>query len=175
MNGKPLLDAEKGNVSLTFAPQPQPAPPVRLQVLGSDVAFDNINLWRIKSEGTVDYLSSQDRNLPFVFNFMVDRSGKKNKCNFGFEPEKADVKQVYLFAELFSAINRHKSISLVNPKDNKPILIFQVRETVDQSEDWRYLLSKLAYIQEKTNHQIPVPKKITQDDVKGHLLSDKGN
>jgi hypothetical protein len=166
MNGKPLLDADKGKASLTFAPQPQPAPPIRLEVPGSDVAFENVNLWRTKSEGTVDYLSSQDRNLPFVFNFEVDRAGEKNKFNFGFEPEKADVKQAYQFEELVSAINKNKSVSLVNPKDNKPLLIFQVHKTIKQSEDWRYLLSKLAYIQEKTNHRISMPKKITQDDVK---------
>lgn len=166
MNGKPLLDAEKGKASLTFAPQPKPVPPVRLEVPGSDVAFDNVNLWRTKSEGTVDYLSSQDRNLPFVFNFTIDHVGKKNKFNFGFEPEKADVKQAYQFAEFVSAISKHKSISLVNRIDHKPLLIFQMRETIEQSEDWRYIVSKLAYIQEKTNHRIPMPKKISQDDVK---------
>ncbi|MCW3983867.1 MAG: hypothetical protein NWE96_07705 [Candidatus Bathyarchaeota archaeon] len=166
MNGKSLIDVEKGKASLTFAPQPQAAPPVRLEVPGSDIAFDNVHLWRTKSEGTVNYLSSQDRNLPFIFNFIVDAAGKSNKFNFEFETEKADVKQAYQFQELISAINKHKRISLVNPKDNKPLLIFQMRDTFEQSEDWRYLLSKLAYIQEKINHRIQMPKKITQEDIK---------
>lgn len=166
MNGKPVIPESKGRASITFTPQPQPAPPVRLEVPGSNVVFDNVMLWRIRTEGTIDHLSSQERNLPFIFSFMVDRSGQNNKFSFEFDSTKGDVRQALQFEELLSAINKHRNIAIVNPENNQPIMIFGVHETLDQSEDWHYLLSKLAHIQEKTGYRIAVPTRITQEDVK---------
>ncbi len=151
MNGKSLLPQEGGKASITFTPQPQPAPPVRLEVPGSSVAFDNVLFRRIRTEGTIDYLSSEERSLPFVFNFAVDRLDRSNKFNFEFDSTKGDVKQALQFEEFLSAINKHRNIAIVNPQDDKPILIFRVHESYAHSEDWHYLLSKLVYIQEKTN------------------------
>ena len=166
MNGKPVFPEGRDKASITFTPQPQPAPHVRLEVPGSNVSFDNVMLWRIRTEGTVDHLSSQKRNLPFIFNFMVDRTEQNNMFNFEFDSTKGDVIQALQFEELLSAINQHKNIAIVNPRNNQPIMIFGIHQTFEQSEDWRYLLSKLAYIQEETGHRIPVPTRITNENIK---------
>lgn len=169
INGKPLFPEGRKKVSITITPQAQSAPPVRLKVLGSNVLFDNVMLWRIRTDGNIDHLSSQKRNLPFIFNFMIDRTGKNDRFNFEFDSNTGDVIQALQFEELLLAINQHKTIALVNPEDNQPIMIFGVNQTFEQSEDWRYLLSKLAYIQKETGHGIPAPTKITKENIKDIL------
>jgi len=164
IDGKPVLPKDKGKAVLTVTPQP--LPPVKIVVPGTNIAFDNIFLRRIKTEGTTDYLSTEERNLPFVFDFSVDKENKANKFSFRFESSHGNVKQAFQFEELIRALTTNKNINIVEPKENKAILGFRVRESFKQSEDWYYLLSKLAYIQDKTNHVIPVPTKITQENVR---------
>lgn len=164
IGGKPAFPKDKGKVALTVIPQP--VRPVRIIVPGTDVAFDNILLRRIKTEGTTDYLSTEERNLPFVFNFIVDKKNDAHKFNFEFKSAHGNVKHAFQFEELIRALNTHKDISIVEPEENKPILGFRIRKSLKQSEDWYYLLSKLAYIQDRTKHIIPVPTQITQEDVK---------
>ncbi len=164
IGGKPAFPKHKGKVALTVIPQP--VRPVRITVPETDVAFDNIFLRLIKTEGTKDYLSTEERNLPFVFNFIIDKKNDAHKFNFEFKSARGNVKQAYQFEELVRALNMHKNISIVEPEENKPILGFRIRKSLKQSEDWYYLLSKLAYIQDKTNHIIPVPTQITQEDVR---------
>jgi hypothetical protein len=166
IEGKPVFPMDKGKAVLTITPTPS-LRPVRLLIPRTDMSFDNILLRLVKTEGTTDYLSTEERNLPFIFNFMIDRSNEKtNKFDFEFKNVNADVTQALKFEDLIRAINAQKEIMIVKPDDNAPLLGFQVNEGLKQSEDWHYLLSKLAYIQKKTNQRISVPNKITQEDVK---------
>lgn len=164
MDGKSIFTEGKGKAVLTVIPKP--IPPVRIIVPETDVLFDGILLRRIRTEGTADYLSTEERNLPFVFNFIVDREKNAHKFNFEFKSPHGNVIQALQFEEFIKALNKHKNISIVEPEENKPVLGFRIHEKLEQSTDWHYLLSKLAYIQQKTNHIIPVPDKVTQDDIK---------
>jgi hypothetical protein len=164
IEGKSIFPEGTANAKLTVTPN-TPIHAVKMQVLGEDLTFDNILLRRVKTEGTVDHLSSEERNLPFVYSFQLDKENEKNNFSFEFKNENANVKQMYQFEKLIQALNSHKEFVVVNPQDLKPIFGFRAKGNFNQSEDWLYLLSKLAYIQDKTGHVIPVPKTINQNDI----------
>lgn len=164
IGGKSVLPKGPSKAKLTVTPTPSFLP-VRLIVPGTKVVFDEILLRRIKTEGTMDYLSTEDRNLPFVFNFNLDRKQDNGGFNFKFEASHADVKQALQFEEFIRALNTNKELEAVDPTKNTPILKMYVHESSEQSSDWYNLISKLAYIQEKTKHTIPAPTKITKEDV----------
>lgn len=165
IEGKSVLPKDKVKAKLTVTPTPLFLP-VRITVPRTKVAFDEILLRRVKTEGTMDYISTEERNLPFVFEFNLDREQKTGSFSFKFEPSHADVKQSLQFEEFIRALNTHKELRIVEPKENKLIVGFYLHESLEQSGDWYDLLSKLAYIQEKTKHTIPAPTKITKEDLK---------
>jgi hypothetical protein len=164
VNGKHAFSKNSGKATLTLIPQP--IWPVKIAVPKTNIVFENILLRLIKTNEAIDYLSTEDRNLPYIFNFMVDRIGKKNRFGFEFKSEKANVKQALKFEELMNALNKEKTIVIVNQADGRIIFIFHIRQNIDEAVNWYYLLSKLVYIQEKTHLTIKAPIKITQKDVK---------
>ena len=165
IQGKSVLPEDVVKAKLTVTPTPSYLP-VRIVVPRTKVAFDNLLLRRVKTEGAIDYLSTEDRNLPFVFEFNLDREQKKGNYNLKFEPSHADVKQYFQFEELLKALNTQKELRIVEPKENKTVLGFYLQEGVEQTDDWYDLISKLAYIQEKTKHTIPAPTTISGEEAK---------
>ncbi|MFB3890028.1 MAG: hypothetical protein ACE14S_11100, partial [Candidatus Bathyarchaeia archaeon] len=73
LGGKTVIPEKGGKAKIVITPLPKIAPPIRITVPGTNVAFDNILLRRVETNGSIHYLSSEGRNLPFVFNFAVDR------------------------------------------------------------------------------------------------------
>lgn len=165
IGGKSVFPKDVGKAKLTVMPKPSLLP-VRIIVPGTDVAFDEILLRRIKTEGTIDYLSTEDRNLPFIFQFVLDRKQKSGNYTLKFEPSQADVKQAFQCEKFIRALNMQKEIRIVEPEKNITIAGFSIHESLEQSNAWYDLISKLAYIQEKTKHTIPAPTKITKEDLK---------
>lgn len=164
MEGKSVLPTKPTNAKVTITPTP-PLLRARIIVPKTDVVFDEVVLRRIKTEGTTTRISTEDRNLPFVFTFDLDKEKNGGKFDFRFEPAKADVKQAFKFEEFIRALNSHKELSLVEKEKNTPLVGMRVHESYQQSEQWYDILSKLAYIQEKTNHPIPCPSKVTRRDL----------
>lgn len=164
IDGKSVFPKDMAKAKLVVTPTPSFLP-VRIIVVGTKVAFDNILLRRVKTKGKVDYISTEKRNLPFVFNFNLDRKQKSGSFSFRFEPLHADVKQALQFEEFIRDLNIHKELRIVEPKENKVILGFLLRRSLKQPSDWHNLVSKLAYIQEKTKHTIPAPTTMTKKDI----------
>jgi hypothetical protein len=164
IEGKSFFPKE-AKAKLTVIPAPSYRP-VRVVVPNTNVIFDDILLRLVKTEGTMDYLSSEDRNLPFVFEFNFDREKKNGNFHFDFEPSHGNAKQAFQFEELVKALNAQKELRIVEPKENMTILGFYLHESLEQLDGWYDSISKLAYIQEKTKHIIPAPTKITQEDFK---------
>jgi len=165
IDGKSVFSKDIGKAELTVIPKPSLLP-VRIIIPGTDAAFDEILFRHIKTEGTIDYLLTEDRNLPFIFEFALDRKQKVGNYKFKFDPSHADVKQSFQFEEFVSALNLHKELRIVGPKENITIGVFHLHESLEQSDAWYNLISKLAYIQEKTKHTIPAPMEITKEDLK---------
>lgn len=165
IEGKSVFPKEIAKAKLTVVPTPSYLP-VRIVVPETNAVFDDILLRLVKTEGTMDYLSTEDRNLPFVFEFNFDREKKNGNFHFDFEPSHGDAKQAFQFEELIKALNEKKELRIVEPKENITIMGFYLHESLEQSDGWYDSLSKLAYIQEKTKHIIPAPTKITQEDLK---------
>lgn len=165
IDGRSVIPKDIGKAKLTVIPKPSFLP-VRIIVPGTNVAFDEILLRRIKTEGTMDYLSTEDRNLPFIFEFALDRKQSGGNFKFKFEPSHADVKQFFQFEEFIRTLNIQKELRIVKPKENITIVAFHLDESLEQSDVWYDLISKLVYIQEKTKYTIPAPTEITREDLK---------
>lgn len=172
IDGKSVIPKDIGKAKLTIIPRPLISPPLRIIVPGTNVIFDGILLRRIKTEGTMDYLSTEDRNLPFVFEFALDREQRTGNYSLEFKPSHANVEQSYQFEDFIRVLNVHKEFRIVEPKENITIAGFYVDESLEQSDSWYNLISKLAYIQKKTKHTIPAPREITKADLKDiHTLT----
>jgi len=163
IEGKSVFPSEKGEAKLTVTPTPS-YKPVRIVVPGTSISFEQILLRRIRQEGTIDYLSTEKRNLPFVFDFAIDKQQEGGTYGFRFEQSVGDVRQYLQFEEFVKGLNMKKDLQIVDPAEGKMIMGFHVREAIEQDPHWYDLLVKLAYIQEKTNHRIPAPPKITRED-----------
>lgn len=164
INGKSVIPEGVSNAKIVITPTPSFSP-VKIIVPETTVVFDEVLFRRVKTEGTMDYLSTEDRNLPFVFEFNLDQKRKNGGFHFKFERPHADVVQYLQFEELIRALNKVKELKIVDSKKNLPILEIRIRESLEQSNDWYDLISKLAYIQEKTKYAIPAPEKITKENV----------
>lgn len=154
----------KLNAQLTIKPE-APIKQARITIPKTNIAFDNMMFKRIKTEGTRHHISTEDRNLPFVFNFILDREIKKGGFNFEFDSSKANVKQALQFEEFIDALNKHKRINLINPENNEVIVEMYTHEELERNKEWHNIFSKLSYIQEKTNHTIPCPQGITAEEL----------
>lgn len=165
IEGKSILPKDGAKAKLTVIPKPAILP-VKIIVPGTKVVFNGILLRLVKTEGTMDYLSTEDRNLPFVFEFNFDREQKNGNFSFKFEPSHGDVKQAFQSEEFIRALNTNKELRIVKPEENITIIGFYIDESYEQADDWYDTISKLAYIQEKTKHTIPAPAKITQKDLR---------
>jgi hypothetical protein len=162
--GQSVVPPGGGKAKLTIVPKPLIAP-VHIVVPGTNVSFD-VLLRRVKTEGSTAYLSTEDRNLPFTFEFNLDIDEKKGTFNSKFDPSHADVLQSFLYEQLIRALNSKKEIQVLDSIENKQILGFRIHQSHKQLEDPQYdLLSKLAHIQEKTKHVIPIPATITKEDI----------
>lgn len=167
IEGIPVFDKDKVikmEMTLAFAPTPSYIP-LRIEVPRTKVFFEKLLFRRIKTEGTIGFFSTEDRNLPFVFEFNMDIKKKYGGFNLRFEPSHGDVKQSYQFEELVRVFNKQKELRIVDPEKNKTILNFHLKESlIQQNKRWYELISKLCYIQEKTKHFIPAPTEITSED-----------
>ena len=164
IEGKSIFPKDVTKANLTVHAVPCFSPP-KLVIPNSLISFDDIQLRLIKTEGSIDYLSTEDRNLPYIFNFTLNKENHDGTFDFHFDPSQADVIQDLHFQEFIEALNTQKTIRIVEPKENQTLLEMHTSKSLDQSSDWFDLIRKLALIQQKTNHRIPVPPKITKEDV----------
>lgn len=160
---KSIFPSKKGKAKLTIIPQPS-IKPVKIVVPGTSISFEEILLRLIKQEDGVDYLSTEKRNFPFVFDLAINKQNKSGKYSFKFEQSAGDVRQYLLFEEFVKALNMKKDLQIIDPKEDKMIIGFHVKENIKQNPYWHDIMAKLAYIQEKTNHKIPAPSEITKED-----------
>lgn len=164
IEGKSVLPTKAINAKVTITPT-RLLLRARIIVPNTDVIIDELVFRCIKTEGTIAHISTEDRNLPFIFAFDLDKEKNNGKFDFRFGPTNADVKQAFKFEEFIRALNSSKELILIEKEKNTPLIGMHVHESYPQSEQWYDLLSKLAYIQEKTNHAIPCPSKVTKEDL----------
>jgi hypothetical protein len=155
--------AKNPKAQLTFKPD-VPILRTRISIPGTCVTFEDVLPKCTKKEGTKVYLSTEDRNLPFVFSFILDAKMKKAGFDFKLDPNRANVKHALQFEDFIRALNANRKVALVNPENNDRIAQLTSHEIVERNEEWYKLYSKLYYIQEKTKQVIPCPSEITMKD-----------
>jgi|GEM_PF-6285239 len=137
--------------------------PLILKVDGNDFGFDNL-LFRGKKIRDKLKISTEDRNLPYKFEFKIDVN-RDNDITLNMN-SKADVKQFLKWEELLRALNEKKVVELVSPENDKIVLKLVVKGVTIGNEAGYEFIKKLVNIQENTNHKIILPQnlEISQED-----------
>jgi hypothetical protein len=165
IEGKSALPKDKGKAKITIVPTPKQVP-VTIVIPNTTIAFENVMLRLVKREDGTDHLSTEERNLPFVFELALNQKQNSGNYNFRFEPSHGDVEQALQFEEFIKALNEQKEVKIIDPKENKMVMGFNVHNSVKQNSAWYELISKLSYIQERTKHTIPAPIQITREEAR---------
>ncbi|WP_286244160.1 hypothetical protein [Methanobacterium ferruginis] len=145
---------------------------LNIRVTNRNKGFDNL-LFRAVERNEVFKFSTEDRNLPYLFefSFKIEPNNTSNikEPNFKFEI-KPPVNAIELFKweEFMRALKDKQSIRLIDPKTGKVIVGGDGIEQDFQlgNENWYNLIKKLSYIQKKSNQIIEIPKDydLTWDD-----------
>ena len=150
-------------VKLTVVPAPM-LKRTKIMIRNSSVVLDDFILRKTKTEGSKIFVSTENRNLPFVFQLQISVNNSDDGIDFRLDQTKANVKQALQYVQFIKDLNVNKELIIIDKETNALLFTLNTQQTVEQSEQWYDLLCKLAYIQEKTNHPIPCPSKITKDD-----------
>jgi hypothetical protein len=149
---------------ITIGPAVPTYKTVKIMARNSSVVLEDFILREIRNEGSKLILSTEDRNLPFIFELRFTQNNTESGLDFKLVPSKANVKQAYQFQEFLRALNIQRELIIIEKETNILLFTMKIHDAIEQSEQWYDVLSKLAYIQEKTNQPIPCPSIISKEE-----------
>ncbi len=112
-------------------------------------------------------ISTEDRNLPFLFEFKVDE--KDRAGNFKISMDKDTKIKNHLKWEKFTrAINTKNQVFIIDNNIKKPIMSFQSDFALPENDKWYGIIKKLDYIEKSLGIEIDLPENlsISDDDAK---------
>jgi len=158
------VDSKEKLDSLTIIPEPFPKPrPVKIFIPDTHVDFDYVRLGAIESDGTKIKLSSTDKNLPYKFEFSLDRETKKGQFNFEADYQTANVSQAFNCERFLRELKQKKEIAVKDLETDKIGFKAVIDDLPIVLEDDVYYesLKDLSYIQEKAMKMIPCPRELS--------------
>ncbi len=142
---------------------------LNLKVTDTDVGFNDLKFITIK-DGNITKISTETRNLPYTFEFIIDDEDVENlKVSGSFTinvDSNANVAHLLKFEEFLRALNEKRSFVLINPITKKPIATPSNLDFELTLNDGFYeILKKLTYIQRKSGKEIKIPE--------GHIFTEE--
>lgn len=161
--GKSILTKDTKEIKLTVTPQ-SAIIPMNISVPDKDLIFKDILFRIVKSVGSKDYFSSEDRNLPCIFGFIVDKREKKASFRYKLN-SKVDAVQALKLEEFLRHAEAQGKVLFTNLNTGRTIATQVHVKASNDKDSWYDVISKLALIQEKTEHRIFVPSNISEEDI----------
>ena len=123
IEGKSVIPNGTKKAKVTIIPKPRIVP-LTILVPNKNIFYEGLLIRLVKSEGPIKCFSTEDRNIPIIFEFCINDDKKNGTFNLTFDTNNSSITQTIKFEEFINSMNEEKKLLVVEPKTQKTIIKF---------------------------------------------------